>query len=151
MFQIPGFETINSIVLSYLRKDLLPGRRSTILRVLFSGTLIRKPPSIYLILAALVTPGRCPLQRRVPLQASQPMPIIVGIVVIRVQQAHPYCFLSPLDLALFSPTCGMLNPGSIIDNYYLTVVSKGLLLASNIAFDTTSEIASYATRRQASL
>ena len=152
-FQVPGFETINSniVLSSQFIKDLLPGHRSTILHILFSGTLIRKPPSIYLILAALVTPGRCPLQRRVPLQVSQPMPIIVGIVVIRVQQAHLYCFLSPLDLALFSPTCGMLNPGSIIDNYYLTVVSKGLLLASNIAFDTTREIASYATRRQASL
>lgn len=106
---------------------------------------------VHLILATLVTPWRCPLQQRVPLQVSQPMPIIVGIVVIRVQQAHLYCFLSPLDLALFSPTCGMLNPDSINDNSYLTVVPKGSLLVSNIAFDTTGEIASYATKRQGSL
>ena len=107
---------------------------------------------VHLILATLVTPWRCPLQQRVPLQVSQPMPIIVGIVVIRVQQAHLYCFLSPLDLALFSPTYGMIKQNSrTIDNSYLTVLPKGSSLVLSIAFDTTSEIGSYATKRQASL
>ena len=146
--QIPGFETINSDIclISAIYQGLIARTSQhhtpyTFLRDIESGTAVH----------LLVTPGRCPLQRRVPLQASQPMPIIVGIVVIRVQQAHLYCFLSPLDLALFSPTCGMLNPDSINDNSYLTVVPKGSLLVSNIAFDTTGEIASYATKRQGSL